>query len=211
MKGGWQRPDQKRKEKDREVMERWKSCEAMHSVNCFLLWLAGRYNQSSAARFCVYGVYVFLTSIAIPKDYPPGFTFFGGDSVCLCKGCQGTEIVIPTSNLGVWVKINCCSWLFYGPKIWLLKTPAFTIWAFCIQTIKCLGYIDRIQADFLPWNCASLMITPACFLNLETSCFPQRILHCLSLGKKCLCATIMKFIELKNSPEMGLLLYTQFS
>lgn len=55
------------------------------------------------------------------------------------------------------------------------------------------------------------MITPACFLNLETSCFPQRILHCLSLGKKCLCATIMKFIELKNSPAMGLLLYTQFS
>lgn len=58
MKGGQQRSDQKRKEKDREVMERWQSCEATHSVNCFLLWLAGRYNQSSAARFCVYGVCV---------------------------------------------------------------------------------------------------------------------------------------------------------
>jgi len=37
MKGGQQRSDQKRKEKDREVMERWQSCEATHSVNCFLL------------------------------------------------------------------------------------------------------------------------------------------------------------------------------
>lgn len=146
-----------------------------------------------------------------PKTTLLVLLFLVVNSVCLCKGCQGTEIVIPTSNLGVWVKINCCSWLFYGPKIWLLKTPTFTIWAFSIQTIKCLGYIDGIQADFLSWNCASLMITPACFLNLETSCFPQRILYCLSLGKKCLCATIMKFIELKNSPEMGLPVYTQFS
>lgn len=79
MKGGQQKLEQKRKEKDREVMVRWKSCEATHSVNCFLLQLAGRYNQSSAAHFCVYGVCVFLTSTAIPKDYPLGFTFFGGE------------------------------------------------------------------------------------------------------------------------------------
>ena len=59
-KGGRQRPEQKRKKKDREVTERWKSCEATHSVNCFLLQLAGRYNQSSAAHFCVYGVCVFF-------------------------------------------------------------------------------------------------------------------------------------------------------
>lgn len=58
-----------------------------------------------------------------------------------------------------------------------------------------------------------------CFTNDHSSLFsklgdllfsPEDIILFV-FGKKCLCATIMKFIELKNSPEMGLLLYTQFS
>lgn len=58
-----------------------------------------------------------------------------------------------------------------------------------------------------------------CFTNDHSSLFsklgdllfsPEDIILFV-FGKMCLRATIMKFIELKNSPEMGLLLYTQFS
>jgi len=58
-----------------------------------------------------------------------------------------------------------------------------------------------------------------CFTNDHSSLFsklgdllfsPEDIILFV-FGKKCLCATIMKFIELKNSPEMGLLLHTRFS
>lgn len=58
-----------------------------------------------------------------------------------------------------------------------------------------------------------------CFANDHSSLFsklgdllfsPEDIILFV-FGKMCLCATIMKFIELKNSPEMGLLLYKQFS
>lgn len=93
MRRGKETTENKIKRKGKEVKGTQESCEAVHSVNYYLLWLAGRDNQLSAARFYFHRFYFHFKATI--------FIFLCGDSICLCKRCHGTKSEMPTSNLGV--------------------------------------------------------------------------------------------------------------